>query len=70
MNNLSPGQKIALDYHLSEYPKYKSFEEILDMVEEGKEDVLICASFTYWGTDYLLDMIYSLAKCIDSVVIY
>ena len=39
--------EIALDFHLSEYPRHIPPLEILEMIEQEHEDILVCQEWEY-----------------------
>lgn len=66
---LSHGQQIVLNHHLADYPEDASFEHILDMIEEGDEEVSIWVYFEEWDGEALTSHLKKLAQSIDAAVI-
>ena len=69
MTLITKGQLIALDYHLTEWPKSAQFEEIMEMMEDDVNSVTIWCVFEKMDVASLSTHIRSLARQIDRAII-
>jgi len=66
VGKLNAFEAFAVNHYLSEFPEGKTFEEILELVEEGDDEVIIWQPFeNYHPKDvaqYIRDLCVSLAQ--------
>lgn len=69
MNKLSHGQTIVLGQHLADYPDDVSFEDVLDMIENGDDEVTVWIYFEDWDTETFTEHLTKLANAIDKAIV-
>lgn len=67
---MSPYEIFALDWHLSEYPADKPFDEVLEMVSQEHEEIRHLEDYQdFWG-EHLATMIENLAVALERNYLY
>jgi len=68
MTQLTAGQRISLNYHLTQYPECFGFDEILEMIEDDVNSITIWCVFEEMEAMTLTSNIGSLARDIDRAI--
>lgn len=69
MSVLSHGQEIVLRNHLADYPEDATFQDVMYMLEDEKEEVSIWAPFEEWNKIDFIRHLEILANDIDKAVV-
>lgn len=63
---MKKSQKLALNLFLSNYPKDKTYDEILELVESGHDNILIWKPFTGYYPYEIVEFIVDLQEAIEN----
>lgn len=59
-------ERVALSEYLSEYPADKSYDDVIQMLEDDSDEVLIWEPFEDYGRDEVCDFIESHKRILEA----
>ncbi len=65
---LTPAQRVALDWHLTEYDHSRTFEYICEQIQTQSPDIMIWEFMESYPAELLIDLIETLAAEIQDAI--